>query len=134
MNLLNKILRAQDLIIWPHYDMHVTLCIVNFDEQISDGTIAFSSEHKTKLVRFRLNSLFVRSRNWNEGGTERLRSRLNGILSSYEYFSEKVDKENALLVLSEMVFRSSATERRLSLLCRRSFLLPRFSLGHFCSF
>ena len=32
-------------------NMRITLRIVHFDAQISDGTIAFPSEHKTKLVR-----------------------------------------------------------------------------------
>ena len=40
------------------------------------------TETKTDTQSFssRVNSLFLRSRNWNENGTERLRSRVNGAL------------------------------------------------------
>ena len=41
-----------------------------------NGTIAFPSEREIGTQSFRANSLFVRSRNWNEDGTERLRSRV----------------------------------------------------------
>ena len=34
-------------------EMHITLRIVRFDARISDGKIAFPSEHKLKLVRNR---------------------------------------------------------------------------------
>ena len=42
-----------------------------------------SNKKRYPIAPFRVNSLFLRSRNWNEDGTERLRSRVNGALKSY---------------------------------------------------
>ena len=60
--------------------------IIPFPSEEANGkhanrTIAFLSEHRTEIgtqsFSSRVNSLFVRSRNWNEDGTGRLRSRVN---------------------------------------------------------
>ena len=58
--------------------------VVPFPSEQANGnhvnaTIAFPSEHKlgTQSYRSRVSSLFVRSRNRNEDGTERLCSHVN---------------------------------------------------------